>query len=94
MLVSQTPYEVLKGKKPNIDHLRVFGCLGYAKPENPYLKKLDDRARVLVNLGTEPDSKAYRLLDPSRLKVVVSRDYVFDESRGWKWKATTNETYI
>lgn len=91
-LVSQTPYEAFKGKKPNVDHLRVFGCLGFAKPaKQKHLRKLDDRSRVLVNLGTEPGSKAYRLMDPTSRKVVVSRDVVFDESRGWKWKTTENE---
>jgi len=29
-LVKQTPYEVFKGRRPNIEHLRVFGCIGYA----------------------------------------------------------------
>ncbi|XP_022558682.2 uncharacterized protein LOC111206341 [Brassica napus] len=90
-LVSQTPYEVLKGKRPSIDHLRVFGCLGYAKTDGPHLRKLDDRTRTLVHLGTEPGSKAYRLLDPVTRKVVVSRDVVFDENKGWKWNTTTNE---
>lgn len=55
-LVDQTPYEVLKGKKPNVEHLRVFG---YATSEPTHLKKLDDRTRMLVHLGTEPGSKAY-----------------------------------
>ncbi|KAG7578131.1 Zinc finger CCHC-type [Arabidopsis thaliana x Arabidopsis arenosa] len=91
-LVNQTPYEVFKGKKPNVEHLRIFGCIGYAKSEAANLKKLDDRTRMLVHLGTEPGSKAYRLLDPSTRKVVVSRDVVFDETRSWKWGKQGSET--
>lgn len=53
-LITQTPYEGFKRRRPNIDHLRVFGCIGYAKPESQHLKKLDDRSRVLIHLGTEP----------------------------------------
>lgn len=49
------------------------------------MKKLDDRSRVLIHLGTESGSKAYRLLDPQTKKVVVSRDVVFDETKGWNW---------
>jgi len=49
------------------------------------LRKLDDRSRKLVHLGTEPGSKAYRLLDPVNRKIVVSRDVVFDEEKGWDW---------
>ena len=34
----QTPYEALRSKKPNIGHLRIFGCIGYAKVETKLLK--------------------------------------------------------
>lgn len=90
-LQSQTPYEVLKGKKPNVKHLRVFGCIGYAKIETPHLRKLDDRSRTLVHLGTEPGSKAYRMFDPTSKRVVVSRDVIFDESKGWKWNNSVTD---
>ncbi|KAG7551914.1 Zinc finger CCHC-type superfamily [Arabidopsis thaliana x Arabidopsis arenosa] len=90
-LVNQTPYEVFKSKKPNISHLRIFGCIGFAKTETAHLKKLDDRSRMLVHLGTEPGSKAYRLLDPSRKKIIISRDVVFDENKSWKWNNSDHE---
>lgn len=89
---AQTPYEVYKGRKPNIEHLRVFGCLGYAKNETPHLKKLDDRSRPLVCLGTKPGTKAYMLLDPTNRKITVSRDVTFDESKGWKWGSIGKES--
>ena len=90
VLVTQTPYEALKGKKPTVEHIRVFGCLGFAKYDSHHLKKLDDRTRTLVHLGIEPGSKAYRLFDPNTRKVVVSRDVVFAEDKGWKWDVSTN----
>ena len=92
-LKNQTPYEALKNKKPNVDHLRVFGCVSFAKVEAQHLKKLDDRSKMLVYLGTEPDSKAYRLLDPTTRRITVSRDVVFDESRSWSWNKTDGETH-
>jgi len=84
-VTDSTPYEAFYRKKPNVNQLRVFGCIGYAKVEKTHLKKLDDRSRKLVHLGTEPGSKAYRLLDPVNWKIVVSRDVVFDETKGWDW---------
>ncbi|CAA7037483.1 unnamed protein product [Microthlaspi erraticum] len=84
VLVAQTPYKAFKKKKPNVEHLRVFGCISYAKIETQHLKKLDDKSRILVHLGTEPGSKAYRLLDPASRRIIVSRDIVFDESKSWK----------
>lgn len=59
VLADQTPYEVYKKRKPSVTHLRVFGCVCFAKIDTPHLKKLDDRSRELVHLGTEPGSKAY-----------------------------------
>ncbi|XP_010412760.1 PREDICTED: uncharacterized protein LOC104699114 [Camelina sativa] len=51
-LQGQTPYESLWSKKPNIEHLRVFGCVAHVKITGPHLKKLDDRSRSVINLGT------------------------------------------
>ena len=39
VLIHQTPYEIYKGRKPNFKHLRVFGCIGYAKADTPNTKK-------------------------------------------------------
>lgn len=85
-LKDQTPYECLRNKKPVIDHLRVFGCIAYAKIESVNVKKLDDRSQTLVHLGIEPGSKAYRLYNPTTRRVVVSRDVVFNENASWNWK--------
>lgn len=84
-LDGKTPYEALRSKTPNIAHLKVFGCICYAKTNKIGQKKLDHRSRILVHLGTEPGSKAYRLLDPTKERIVVSRDVVFDENKGWNW---------
>lgn len=83
-LTLHTPYEAFKGRKLNVAHLRVFGCVAYAKTEAANLKKLDNRFRTLVHLGTEPGSKAYILFDPSQQRIVVSRDVVFDEDKTWE----------
>lgn len=80
-----TPYEAWKGVKPKLSHIRVFGCIAYAKNLRG-MTKLSDRSRALVNLGMEDGSKAYRLLDPKTLKIVVARDVVFDEQSKWAWE--------
>lgn len=86
-LSDTTPYERYFGRKPNIEHLRGFGCIAYAKVLGPNLKKLDDRSKKLVYFGSEPGSKAYRLFDPSTRKIIVSRDVVFDEKATWAWNS-------
>nr|GEV11323.1 zinc finger, CCHC-type [Tanacetum cinerariifolium] len=85
-LKDSTPYEALKDRKPNMRYLRVFGCKAYAKVTKPHLKKLDDRSKELVYLGTQPGSKAYQLFDPVTKDMVVSRDVKFKEDEGWDWQ--------
>lgn len=84
-LKSVTPYEALNGYKPNISHLKVFGCSSYMKMPSVNLKKLDDRSKEVVYLGSEPGTKAYRLFDPIQKKLYVSRDVYFCENKKYNW---------
>ncbi|MFS7985345.1 putative RNA-directed DNA polymerase [Helianthus anomalus] len=86
-LVNKTPYEALKGRKPNLEHLKVFGCTAYAKVLPLQQKKLDDRSAPMVYLGIEEGSKAYRLYDPAKHKICVSRDVKFMEGQPWNWNS-------
>lgn len=81
----RTPYEAWKGEKPNISHVKVFGCLAHMKTTGTHIRKLDDRSRVVVHLGNESGTKAYRLYDPESNSILVSRDVVFEEGKTWKW---------
>ncbi|KAJ9535118.1 hypothetical protein OSB04_un001804 [Centaurea solstitialis] len=85
VLGDTTPYEKLYKRKPNLENVRIFGCLAHAKVEPVNLKKLDARSRPLVHLGYEPGTKAYRLFNPITQKIIVSRDVIFDETKGWDW---------
>lgn len=83
-----TPYEAWHGRVPKVHHLRVFGCLAHIKDVTPHLPKLADRSKQAVLLGYEEGSKAYRLYDPSKKKIIVSRDVIFEEEKGWCWEKT------
>ncbi|GJT03670.1 ribonuclease H-like domain, reverse transcriptase, RNA-dependent DNA polymerase [Tanacetum coccineum] len=86
-----TPYEAIKGKKPNLKDLRVFGCIAYAKVPSQHLTKLDDRSIRMVYLGNEHGSKAYRLFDPTTQRICVSRDVKFKENEKWDWSKYLGE---
>uniref|UniRef100_A0A8R7P947 Retrovirus-related Pol polyprotein from transposon TNT 1-94 n=1 Tax=Triticum urartu TaxID=4572 RepID=A0A8R7P947_TRIUA len=75
-----TPYEAWHGRKPEVSHLRVFGCVAHVKSARPLLKKHDDQSTPMVLIGYEPGSKAYRVYDPATRRVHVSRDVVFNEN--------------
>ncbi|KAJ0868674.1 putative RNA-directed DNA polymerase [Helianthus annuus] len=84
---NKTPYEAFKGVKPNVEHLKVFGCLAYNKVPKFKLDKLEDRSSRLVYLGTESSEGtiAHRLFDPIKRQLVIGRNVDFNEEQGWKW---------
>nr|GEZ09260.1 ribonuclease H-like domain, reverse transcriptase, RNA-dependent DNA polymerase [Tanacetum cinerariifolium] len=86
-----TPYEAIKRRKPNLENLRVFDCIAYAKVPSQHLTKLDDRSSRLVYLGNEQGSKAYRLFDPTTQRICVSRDVKFKENETCDWKEYMSE---
>jgi hypothetical protein len=73
------------GRKPSVRHLRTFGCVAYAKRTGPGITKLADRSTPGVFLGYEPRTKGYRVYDPVNNKLIVTRDTIFDEKKGWNW---------
>ena len=58
-----SPYELWKGRKPNLGYLRVWGCLAFYRVTDPKRTKLGPRAIKSVFVGYAENSKAYRLLD-------------------------------
>lgn len=77
-LQGMTPFEAWFRRKLDVSFLRMFMYVGHVKTTNLHLTKLEDRSMPIVILGYEAGSKAYRLFDLCRGKVVVLCD-VFDE---------------
>jgi hypothetical protein len=77
---SRTPFEAWSGRKPQLGHMRVFGCKAHVRTAKAHLSKLEDRSVPMVYFGVEEGSKAHRLYNPQTRKIVVSRDVVFEEN--------------
>jgi len=75
-----TPFEAWTGKKPNVKHLRIFGCAAYAHVPKDEQQKLDSKARKCVFLGYGTETKGYHLYDPKCPRVLYSQDVLFNES--------------
>jgi hypothetical protein len=90
-LNSRTPYEAWHGRKAAVSHLRVFGCLTFAK-ELGHTSKLDDRSTPGVFIGYAEGSKAYRILDPGTQCVHTTGGVVFDEGWGWAWDKAVDDS--
>ena len=84
-LKGQTPHEKWNGRRPSVDHMRIFGCVAHVKDTRKHPSKLEDRSMPMIFIGYELGSKAYRCLDPVNLKVVINRDIIFEESERWTW---------
>ena len=80
VIEGMTPYEAWTKEKPQAEHLRVFGCDAYSHVPKDERQKLDSKARKCIFLGYGKKTKGYRLYDPSRNKVIFSRDVKFNES--------------
>lgn len=78
--IEKTPQEIWTLKKPNVSHLRVFGCKAIMNIPNGNCKKSDPKSKVCIMVGYSEASKAYRLMDPeTEVYVYKSRDVVFLE---------------
>ncbi|CAI7882717.1 unnamed protein product [Closterium sp. NIES-54] len=78
------PYERWLGKKPSIDMLRVWGCMGLVMVPKEQRHKLEVAAMWAVHLGMAPDSKGWLMWDPKSKRMLVSRDVKFVEDVMYK----------
>ena len=75
-----TPYEAWRGDKPDLSHLKVWGCLAYVHVHRVKRNKLAKRARACVFVGYAPEAKGWKLYDPHSARYIIARDATFQES--------------
>ena len=78
--------EAWEETKPCVSHFRVFGCVAHVHVPNGQRKKLDDKSVKYVMLGTNEESNSYRLYDPVKQRIIISRDIVCIENEKWNWE--------
>ena len=61
-LLGKTSFEIWYDRKPDLSHLRTFGCIAYAHIPDAQRKKLDDKSEVLRFMGYNK-GRGYRLMD-------------------------------
>ena len=79
--LDKTPYELYKGRKLNISHLKIFGSKCYIHNNGKVnLAKFDPKANVGIFIGYSLRSKTYRMYNMRTRTVEESMHVVFDET--------------
>lgn len=63
--------------KPNLQHIRIFGSIGYVHVPKEKRRKLDKKSVKMLLVGYDHDN--YRMYDENTKKIIISRDVKFDE---------------
>ena len=80
-MLKKTPYELYKGRKPNISHFKVFGCKCFVLNNGKdNIGKFDAKADDGIFIGYSSHSHAYRIYNKRTMTVEESVHVVFDES--------------
>ncbi|GBP64177.1 Retrovirus-related Pol polyprotein from transposon TNT 1-94 [Eumeta japonica] len=79
-LQGKTPYEMWKGMKPNLSHMKIFGSEAMVHVPSVKRQKWDKKSVKMILVGYCENSKGYRFMDPRSHKVIKSRDVVFMEN--------------
>ncbi|OMO75305.1 Integrase, catalytic core [Corchorus capsularis] len=72
---NKTPFEMLFGKKPEYDHLRVFGCLVYAHDNSKRGDKFSERGKPCVFVGYPNGQKGQMIVIQEKQSLTAGGEY-------------------
>ncbi|KAA0037272.1 gag/pol protein [Cucumis melo var. makuwa] len=75
--VSETPFELWRGRKPSLSHFKIWGCPAHVLETNP--KKLEPRSRLCQFIGYPKETRGGLFFDPQENRVFVSTNATFLE---------------
>jgi hypothetical protein len=75
----KTQEEMFTGKKPEVSHLKIFGCPVFIHIPKEKRNKLEPSGKKGIFVGYYEVSKAFRIYIPSHHHIEISRDVTFDE---------------
>ena len=76
----KTPYELWKGRKPNVKYFRIFGSTCFILKDRENVENFDSRSDEEIFLAYSSTSKAYRVYNKRTMKVMETMNVVIDES--------------
>ncbi|GJQ97253.1 retrovirus-related pol polyprotein from transposon TNT 1-94 [Tanacetum coccineum] len=76
---NKTPYELLRGRKPNVEYFHVFGSLCYPINDRDDLGKMKPKADIRVFIGYTETSRGFRIYNRRTKKIMETIHVKFDE---------------
>lgn len=76
---STTPYEIWKGKTPNLCYFHIFGCVCYILNDKDPLGKFDAKSDEGMFMGYASNNMAFRVYNRRTGKVEELVNVVFDD---------------
>ena len=80
-ILNKTPYELWKGRKPNISYFHQFGCTCFILNTKDNLAKFDSKTHKGIFLGYSERSKAFRVYNKETLRVEESIHVKFNDKK-------------
>jgi hypothetical protein len=80
----KTPEEMFTRKKPEVSHLKIFGCPVFIHIPKEKRNKLDPSGKKGIFVGYCEVSKAFKIYIPGQHHIEISRDVTFDEDAALK----------
>lgn len=92
ILENTTPEEVFTGVKPDLSHLRIFGCPVYIHIPKEKRTKLESSGKKGIFIGYSETSKGYRIYIPGQRTIEIGRDVIFEEDTAFKISSNSDES--
>lgn len=77
---TNTPFELFFGRKPSLEHLRVFGCVAFFYVPKQQRDKLEPRGKIGIMVGYARSRSGYRIYDIKNKKIIEERTVKFHEN--------------
>ncbi|GJS75068.1 retrovirus-related pol polyprotein from transposon TNT 1-94 [Tanacetum coccineum] len=75
---NKTPYELLRGRKPNVEYFHVFGSLCYPTNDRDDLGKMKPKADIGVFIGYSETSRGFRIYNRRTKRIMETIHVKFD----------------
>ncbi|GKE41996.1 retrovirus-related pol polyprotein from transposon TNT 1-94, partial [Tanacetum coccineum] len=76
---NKTPYELIRGRKPNIQYFHVFVSLCYPQNDRDELGKMKPKADIGIFIGYSESSRGFRIYNRQTKKILDTIHVKFDE---------------